>query len=122
MHHHGKLYCEFHFEDVREKSCDFCGEPDGRWAYDAEMFVQDTIDFGSMFLHIVEASQVWLACDTCRISVDADDAHNLVDRIVAIRGIPTLLPEEGFKEVVLTYFVMVLGAVKRPPTERVQDE
>jgi RNA polymerase subunit RPABC4/transcription elongation factor Spt4 len=118
----GGLACENCFDEVTDDSvCDFCGDGEAVWSYDAQPFGMVVMDSEGVEqdVSIINFDDVWYACDSCAILINADDAHGLVARILAFRGQPKNLPPElDFKEVLLTYFVVVLDAMKRPPKRR----
>lgn len=96
--------------------CDFCGEPEPHHFYVAD--VAEVILVATEEVTFTECGDTWTACDSCKVIVDADEAHNLVDRIIACRGRGHAMMEfPEAKDILLTYFTVVLGMIRRPSRE-----
>lgn len=91
----GKRVCSLHltllpgtiYADLApaEPVCDFCSAPWPKWALYCVPFTADILFGGTSLQQHVE-SEVWGACDDCRVLLEARDASGLIGRVIARHG------------------------------------
>lgn len=109
--------CKERLPDLAEV-CDFCGEQGPTWVYDAEPI--GVLAKSAEGAILADMGEQWASCDACCLLALSDEPSAMMERVLALRGYPPM-PEEhkqDFKEVLLTYFIVVLGALKRPPRKK----
>ena len=115
----GQLVCDECMKrpEPSQVACDFCGESEPEWMYDANPFGVLLTD-GDKVANFSFDDEHWLACSACRVLLDDHDATALINRIIALYGAP--FPSEempAFKHALGVYFDLVMQMLVHPAKE-----